>query len=756
MHFDEFRTILQPHLDYELDPGSEQGRVIMHGENPMQVIAGPGSGKTETAVLRVLVLMFVMEINPKSIIMTTFTEKAAKNMRDRILTYAGFLFDQYPDLRHQINIYDLRIGTLHSLCADIMQEYRYTGYQNFRLMDEMEQYLFIMQHSDFVQDPDRYSPIFEQFDYLFLGYDPLSGVRGWRDHRYPPNQWQRTRAAMLLFNRITEGVIDKDRMKRAGPAWDLLTEAYDQYHQQMTLHQRCDFPTIQQIFLEFLNSQVGRRFIEGDSSEPEIHPGVAHVIVDEYQDTNPIQEVIYFTLAHNTRNLCVVGDDDQALYRFRGGTVECMVTFDHACQHYLGVRSTPRYLGVNYRSHPTIVNYCDEYIRSFPVMRIEGARVEGKPQLSAGSSITGTYPAVAFIRGRTIEDTAQNFARCIRYLLDNHIIENANQCVLLMRSVKESPRNAGHFADALRDQGILPYNPRSRQFLEQEEITVALGAFVSIIDRNLQGIGGVRGQHVRDNIGRKVEEWIRAYDRVAATSPALRDYVDEARQAIQTKTQEIFQRRDRKTKIGVSIGDVYYHILAHEPFGGWQEDPERTYRLGQLSVIFEQYASIPYLDSPGSYRGDLRASRDRPAISFGWLKDFYNHLVGRLIASGMNDPEEEDIIAPPNRLPIMTVHQAKGLEFDFVFVYGLNRDVEVEEAIHLEDNFEPFRQTQSYIHMIQDQRAAQDIVRFYYVAYSRAKWALIQLVPDAHLRKRPPGFGIIGRNLQRFRMTHQL
>ena len=208
MHFDEFRTILQPHLDYELDPGSEQGRVIMHGENPMQVIAGPGSGKTETAVLRVLVLMFVMEINPKSIIMTTFTEKAAKNMRDRILTYAGFLFDQYPDLRHQITIYDLRIGTLHSLCADIMQEYRYTGYQNFRLMDEMEQYLFIMQHSDFVQDPDRYSPIFEQFDYLFLGYDPLSGVRGWRDHRYPPNQWQRTRAAMLLFNRFSVGGID--------------------------------------------------------------------------------------------------------------------------------------------------------------------------------------------------------------------------------------------------------------------------------------------------------------------------------------------------------------------------------------------------------------------------------------------------------------------------------------------------------------------------------------------------------------------
>ena len=65
-----------------------------------------------------------------------------------------------------------------------------------------------------------------------------------------------------------------------------------------------------------------------------MYPGIEYVMVDEYQDTNPIQEQIYLTLTNNApHNFCVVGDDDQALYRFRGGTVDCMVTFDQKCFH---------------------------------------------------------------------------------------------------------------------------------------------------------------------------------------------------------------------------------------------------------------------------------------------------------------------------------------------------------------------------------------------------------------------------------------
>jgi DNA helicase II / ATP-dependent DNA helicase PcrA len=180
---------------------------------------------------------------------------------------------------------------------------------------------------------------------------------------------------------------------------------------------------------------MGRLFLDGDGSR--IHPGIRYVLVDEYQDTNPIQEAIYFAISGNTHNLCIVGDDDQALYRFRGGTVECMVTFDQACNRAWGVlfdTNMQEFLSVNYRSHPDIVAYYDQYISSFAVMRLDRARVRGKPRLSSQSTISGDYPAVAYIHGSRIEEAANNFAVFVRGLLDNNIIEMPSQCALLMKS----------------------------------------------------------------------------------------------------------------------------------------------------------------------------------------------------------------------------------------------------------------------------------------------------------------------------------
>jgi len=103
-----------------------------------------------------------------------------------------------------------------------------------------------------------------------------------------------------------------------------------------------------------------------------------------------------------------------------------------------------KFLSKNYRSHEGIVTYYNKYITSFEIMRMEGARVNGKPLLCAESSIIGDYPSVAFITGKTIEDTANKFASFVRDLLNNDIIHNPHQCALLMKSVRESPRNAFH------------------------------------------------------------------------------------------------------------------------------------------------------------------------------------------------------------------------------------------------------------------------------------------------------------------------
>lgn len=736
MNLQRLLGIIQPVLGYPLDP-AEQVPVIDQTNGPLWVVAGPGSGKTEVLVVRALKLVFVDGVNPKSIILTTFTDKAAKNLLDRILNYASYIFRADPTLQTQLDMHSLRIGTLHSLCNDIMLEYRHRGYENYRLLDDLEQYLFLYEQSNLVQDRSaNFLPLWQAFDYLVDFWDYVTGTAGWGDRTRPPNKWRRAKAAAALFNRIVDDTIDLNAMRNQGGVWTLLVDAYDDYVINLETHGRCDFAHLQSKFLEFLNSQLGTLFLNGDGSER--HLGITHVMVDEYQDTNPIQEAIYLKLAERNRNLCVVGDDDQALYRFRGGTVDCMVTFNRACAREWGISNQQvvrRFLSANYRSHPDIVRHCDDYIRSFPVMRLRGARVAGKPRLSPRSSVSGAYPAVAFITGRTIQDTANNFAQFIRDLLDNGIIQLPSQCALLMRSVRESPRNAGPFTDALRQLGIQLYNPRSRTFLRQEEIMGALGAFISVVDPNVlsnpasSALSSIRGPGIQA----MVVDWVSEYQRLSTTHQALSNYVSQSLARIASKPSN--------SRLEVNILEIMYRILAHEPFAAWQNDPERSYRLGKLTRVFETYSSIPYPGSPGSARGNLRTSNvAQGEVSFSWRQKFYYSLVGLLVAEGMSDPEQEEVISPADRLPIMTVHQAKGLEFPFVFVYGLRQRANQDSSVRLEEALSQFRQNPRLLGFNRQQRTEQDLIRFYYVAYSRAQYALIHLVPRVHLRGGRFGF----------------
>ncbi|WP_440955287.1 UvrD-helicase domain-containing protein [Methanosarcina sp. Mfa9] len=737
MDLQKLMQIIEPVLEHPLN--DEQLKVVKHEDDPLWIVAGPGSGKTEVLVIRTLKLIFVNKIDPKSIIITTFTKKAAKNLFDRILRYTSHIFKENPGLEQQIDIHSLRIGTLHGLCNDIMLDYKTPEYENYRLLDENEQYLFIYEHPELARDNSgKYLPLWEKLEFLFSGFDPISKSRGWNDKTKLPNKWKRTDASISVFNRIVEDMIDIDKVKNAGNSWELLYEAYEDYSAKLEVNRRCDFAHLQSKFINFLESKLGSLFLKGNGSKN--HPGIQYVMVDEYQDTNLIQEKIYFKLAENTHNLCVVGDDDQALYRFRGGTVDCMVTFNEACETYYGYQKSkiePTFLNKNYRSHPSIVGYYDSYINSFSVMKQKGARVNDKPPLDPESGISGSYHSVAYITGDNIASVANKFSNFVKYLLDNNVITTPSKCALLMRSVRETPRNAGPFAQALRDVGIKPYNPRSRTFLDQEEIMIALGAFISIVDPELNALDAVRG----NGIQRVVREWVSEYQNREDEFSELANYVNESIKNIKSKGKNIW--------LNVNILEIFYRILAHEPFSNWSDDAEKTYRLGKLSNIFETYSSIPYQNSHSNTRGNLRTSSSSAGeISFRWRQNFYYSLTGLLVSKGMNDPEDEAIICPPDRLPIMTVHQAKGLEFPFVFVYDLNRTPSPDSSILLENILADFRNKPPFVKFTENQRAEQDLIRFYYVAYSRPQYALIHLVTKSQIRG--AGYGIIGNNRHMF------
>jgi DNA helicase-2/ATP-dependent DNA helicase PcrA len=353
-----------------------------------------------------------------------------------------------------------------------------------------------------------------------------------------------------LFNRIVEDALDVDEMKKAGLEWQMLVEFYEQYRKSLENSHRVDFAHIQKHFVEFLDSRESKRFTEGDPADN--YPGLLHVLVDEYQDTNPIQEVIYLKLARRKpHNVAVVGDDDQALYRFRGGTVECMIQFDEAIKNSYGttVKVSLSPLVENYRSHPKIVEWCNAFMKSFGVMSKPGARAPGKPQLIAKNMIAGDYPPVSFLSADKYEHLGQVFGKFVKTLKEQGTINDYSECVFLLKSTRRSPWNAGPFMDALDNEHIKAYNPRSKSYLEAEEIKAAMGAFLEIIDHS---------NKVPERIKQVCDEWRATFHRISRKYPDLQKYVDDYGRALGIA--------GKKMRLTSTMQDVLYHILNHDPF----------------------------------------------------------------------------------------------------------------------------------------------------------------------------------------------
>jgi len=708
-----------PKRDIKL--GDAQREVINHQKGPLWIIAGPGSGKTEALVLRCLRLLLVDNIEPHSIMITTFTEKAGRNLQDRLILYKDHIATRFPFVK-DVDLTQLRVGTLHSLCNDILLEYRFPGYRNFRPMDDMEQLLFIYFHSGLADTTKNLTPkqeeLFEHFHYIFdrISQNVMTSGR-------MPNRWARARVAQSLFNRIVEYRLDMKSMTSEGGVWNTLALEFMRYEKALNDYYRVDFAHMQSKLLDFLATPHGKLFIQGGAKAKD--PGLSHVLVDEYQDTNPIQAEIYFQLAsREPHNLVVVGDDDQALYRFRGGTVESMITFDQMCKNEFGMKPTKVSLVENYRSHPDIVAWCNDYITSFKTMKQPGARVANKPPLIAGSPIRGTWPAVSIALSSSTERLAEEFANAIEYFHDNGIIEDYSDCVLLIHSTRETRNWAGPYANALRNRGIPIYNPRARQFLEQEEVKLALGALLSIIDRSEEyplTPGWIVG---------KCEEWREFYSNEIHKYNNLREYVKKATEAI--------SNADLGEYLPSTVQDVFYHIINQEPFVSWCDDIERAVRLGYLTSVIEAYTSTPIPGYPGVDRGTLRASTQLDGeISWMWRLQFYNALVTLMIQQGMNDPEDEEVVYPKGSVPFMTVHQAKGLEFPIVFVARTDEEATPDSQHIIEEETGQFRKSVIPESSTQ-QRAREDLIRFYYVAFSRARFALVLLLNSAEI---DPGEG---------------
>lgn len=696
----ELITGIEAKNGFPLDPAQRQA--IRHGAGPLLIAAGPGTGKTEVLVARCLKFICCDSVAPGSILITTFTEKAAKNLQDRLSEAFLFLARMYPRLG-STDPSNLRLGTLHGLCNDIMQEYRYIAYQNLRLLDEVESALLL--HKDVVGNIQSLrGTLYGQFNYLF-GNKPQNAL----------SKWDWALALQKVFNRIIEDRIDLNALVNAGNPWAALQQANQHYEHALAAAHACNFSLLLRFFREFLDTGQGNLFLNGDTTG--VRLPLTHVLVDEYQDTNPIQESIYLRLCDaQPHNITVVGDDDQALYRFRGGTVECMVGFPAVCHTRWSINPQIIYLSDNHRSDNDIVQWCNNYITSFAQMSAPNVRIPGKPPLRSAIGRTGTYPAVGLIRTNTVGNCATAMASLVAALRINNIIQDCSQCVLLLRSTRNSAHFAGPYVAALSAQHIPIYNPRSRDYLEQEEVAQCLGAFIRIIDPRLTQMGSLLSANIRQ----LVQDWVDAYDSICPANPVLATYVTQGSEAILAKATA--------QRITPAAPTIIYRILAHQPFVRYEQNPEMDLRLSKMTRLFESFCA--------QYGRELWTDNTNAGQLQGWwYSNFYYGLCGYLAQRGLDDDEDEEVVCPAGYFPIMTIHQAKGLEFDFVFVGNLGSSVSASDAHQLEQDLRRYRYNPPTV--VHTTAAAQwhDDIRQHFVAYSRAKYALVLLATDSQLRK---------------------
>jgi len=315
------------------EPNDEQKEAILCAGGPLYLPAGPGSGKTRVLLWRTLNLIVFHDIKPEEIFLSTFTEKAAFQLKEGLRVLLGAVTTR---TNTHFDISNMYVGTVHSLCRRIVTDRRFSTERRRRraplLLDEIDQYLYLYKRV-------RWRDL---TNCVGLGDDANEYINEYFFGKGSKSKHSAVTNCIALFNRLSEEHLNPDLAinDTADPDLKTLLSLYGEYLKSLTEPSptgTADLSLIQQRAVDVLKNCPNSGSI------------FKHIIIDEYQDTNPIQEQLFFELARGHKNICVVGDDDQGLYRFRGATVENFVQFPERCKKELGSSPHEICLTKNYR-----------------------------------------------------------------------------------------------------------------------------------------------------------------------------------------------------------------------------------------------------------------------------------------------------------------------------------------------------------------------------------------------------------------------
>ena len=405
----------------DLHPGLDQGQLelISHLDGPTRGIAGPGAGKTLAVALRGANILLLGKAKPEELVLCTYSRAAARELRQRFITLATAA-GCTGDLSR------VRIGTIHALCRRILRSHAHRAglRSDFQVMNEDEQWRLLMRHYDDVFGPDL---------------DVLEW-EGWR-WKEPPLVM---RYGRKHFERLCDELIDPEELiSSSDPFHAALGRCYRRYRDLLLAEGAADFDHLQRWAAELLEDDAIADSIAGD---------IRYLVCDEYQDTSAVEELVLLRLSRAHGNLCVVGDDDQSIYRFRGASVRNLLEFPERFPDCHTVE-----LGVNYRSHPDIVSFYDRWMAT--AADWSNPDPQGRP-FRYPKSITphnpsayGNYPAVIAVDGGgDAKAEGRQLADLVGFLKRNRVIADYGRVALLLHSVKGAA--AVGYLDALERAGI--------------------------------------------------------------------------------------------------------------------------------------------------------------------------------------------------------------------------------------------------------------------------------------------------------------
>lgn len=559
-----------------------QKEAVLHTEGPLLVLAGAGSGKTRVLTHRIAYLIEEKGVNPWNILAITFTNKAAGEMRERVDRLVGFGADS------------IWVSTFHSTCVRILRRHiESLGYTtNFTIYDSDDQKTLMRQVLKSLDlDPKVYK------DRAMLGIISTS------------------KNELISAAEFEAGSNGDFRQKK-------VASVYKEYQSRLKKNNALDFDDLimKTVQLFESNAEVLNYYQER----------FKYILVDEYQDTNTAQFKLVSLLAGKYRNLCVVGDDDQSIYKFRGANIENILNFEKAYPGAMVIK-----LEQNYRSSQNILNAANEVIR-------HNRGRKDKTLWTANEE----GPLVLF---KQFDNASEEAEAIVRDILNSPA--DYQDCAVLYRTNAQS---------RLIEEKCLKHNVPYRMvggvnFYQRKEIKDVL-AYLKTIANGRDDLSALRVINVpKRGIGATSLSRIQAfasehgfgiYDAFcrAKAVPGL----GKAAEKVLGFTAQIEDFRDRIQEEAYSIHDLIEDVLDET---GYLKELEAEGEI-EYQTRLENIEEL--INKAVSFEGEHEHSD---------LSEFLEEVALVADVDRMDDSE--------NRVTLMTLHSAKGLEFPRVYLSGM-------------------------------------------------------------------------------------